>query len=784
LKEIHMATSAVSSSIDVNSIVSQLMQVESQPLTVLQSKEATILSTISAYGTVKGSLSSFQSAVSALSSPSLYTAQSANASDPTVLSASTSLLATGGNYDITVNSLAKSQKLSSAAQASTVSSIGGGGATTISFQFGSISGGTLAGGVYSGASFSADPAQATTSLVIDSSNNSLQGIRDAINRAGLGVKAAIVNDGAPGTPYHLTLTSTATGAASAMKITASGANADPAVAALLGYDPAGSQGFTQTVAAQNASLNIDGQPISSATNAVTDAISGVTLNLAKTGTSTLSLSNNTAPVADAVNALVKAFNDTNSTLKKMTAYDPVNKTGGLLHGDSTIIALQAKLRSTLATALSGTGDNKLTNLTQLGVAFQKDGTLAVNSAKLQTALTDNFSDFASLFTAAGKTTDSLVSFAGSSASSTPGSYDINVTRLATRGSAAGLTRPNGLAGSVAANLTIDATNNQLQVDVDGAGPVAVTLTAGAPYASAAALAAQVEVDINGALTTAGQAGRVTVTESGGKLTIKSAAASATSSLSVTEDPGAPGNTGAASLLGTPAKLSTIVAGVNDQLTVSISGTTSTITLAAGSYTGDTLAQQVQAAINSDATFQQASIAVSASSANGSLTVTSTRYGSTSAINITGGSAFASLFSGSASSTPGVDVAGTINGVAATGSGQFLTGAADQPAAGVKLQVVGGAIGARGKVNFSQGYAYLLNNALDSMLSSTGALASNTDNANRNIADLHKRADTLTVQLTAMEKRYRAQYTALDSMLTNMNQTSQFLTQQLASLSPG
>jgi flagellar hook-associated protein 2 len=237
-------------------------------------------------------------------------------------------------------------------------------------------------------------------------------------------------------------------------------------------------------------------------------------------------------------------------------------------------------------------------------------------------------------------------------------------------------------------------------------------------------------------------------------------------------------------LGTPAKLSTIVAGVNDQLTVSISGTTSTVTLAAGSYTGDTLAQQVQAAINSDATFQKASIAVSASSANGSLTVTSTRYGSTSAINITGGSAFASLFSGSASSNPGSDVAGTINGVAATGSGQFLTGGADGPAAGVKLQVVGGATGARGKVNFSQGYAYLLNKALDSMLSSTGALASNTDNANRNIADLHKRADTLTVQLTAMEKRYRTQYTALDSLLTNMNQTSQYLTQQLAALSPG
>lgn len=767
-------TSAVSSSIDVNSIVTQLMSVESRPLTVLQSKEAAYLSKISAYGSVKGALSSFQSAVNALSSPSLFSAQSATASDPTVLSGSASLLATGGSYDITVNNLAKAQKLSSAGQVSTISTIGAGTATTISFAFGTVSGGALAGGVYSGASFAPDAAHATTSLVIDDSNNSLQGIRDAINRAGVGVKASIVNDGAPGTPYHLTLTSTATGAASSMRISASGG--DPAVAALLDYDPAGTQNFTQTAAGQNASLTVDGLAVSSATNTVTDAIAGVTLNLTKGGgaTTTLTLANNTAPVASAVQALVKSYNDSNSTLKKMTGYDPVTKTGGLLHGDASMIAIQVKLRATLATALSGTGDNKLTNITQLGVNFQKDGTLSVDSGKLQTALDQNFGDFASLFTAAGKASDSLISFAGSSGTSVPGSYAVTTTSLATRGSAAGVTQMNTLAGSVAANLTIDASNNQLMVNVDGGGAIAVTLSPGAPYASAAALATQVAADINAALTAASQAGQVSVTESGGKLTLKSVAGT---SLNVQEN----GNTGAASLLGTPAKLTAIMAGVNDQLTVSISGTSSTVTLAAGTYTGATLAQQVQASINGNSAFLSAAIAVSASSASDVLSVTSTRYGATSGVNITGGSAFASLFSGVATATAGSDVAGTINGVAATGSGQYLTGVGG-PADGIKLLVVGGSAVARGTVNFSQGYAYLLNKAVDAMLSSSGALASNTDNVNKNIADLHKRADNLTVQLTAMEKRYRTQYTALDSMLTKMSQTSTFLTQQLASLS--
>lgn len=768
-------TSAVSSSIDVNSIVTQLMSVESRPLTVLQSREAAYLSKISAYGSVKGALSSFQGAVNTLTSPSLFSAQSTTASDPTVLSGSASLLATSGSYEITVNSLAKAQKLSSAGQVSTISTIGAGTPTTISFQFGTISGGTLAGGMYSGASFAPDAAQAGTSLVIDSSNNSLQGIRDAINRAGIGVKAAIVNDGTPGTPFRLTLTSTATGATSNMRISASGG--DPAVASLLAYDPAGAQNLSQTAAGQNAALTVDGQPISSASNSVTDAIPGVTLNLTKGGgaTTTLSLSNNTAPVASAVQALVKSYNDTNSMLKKMTGYDPVTKTGGLLHGDATIIALQAKLRGTLATALNGTSGNKLTNITQLGVSFQKDGTLTVDSSKLQTALDQNFGDFASLFSAAGKSTDSLISFAGSSATSVPGTYPMTVTSLATRGSASGVTRPSVLAGSSAPNLTIDATNDKVMVAVDGGAAIAVTIPS-TTYADADALATAVQASINSALTGAGQAGQVSVTQSGGKLSIKSAASAAGTGVTVQEN----GNTGAASLLGTPAKLSTITAGVNDQLTVSISGTTSTITLAAGSYTGATLAQQVQAAINGNSTFTSAGIAVSASSANDVLSVMSTRYGATSAVNITGGSAFAALFSGAAASSPGSDVAGTINGVAATGSGQVLTGAGG-PADGVKALVVGGSTGARGNISFSQGYAYLLGKALDSMLSSSGALASNTDNVNKNIADLHKRADTLTVQLTNMEKRYRTQYTALDQMLTRMSQTSTYLTQQLAAI---
>ena len=773
-----ISSPGIGSNLDINGIVSKLMAVESQPLTVLQNKEASYLAKITAYGSVKGALSSFQSAVGALNSSTSFSTTNANASDPSILSASTVGTAALGSYNVTVGNLAQAQSISSAGQASTVSAIGSGTATTISFSFGTISGGSLANGSYSGAAFTPDASVTAKTITIDSSNNSLQGIRDAINKADVGVTASLVNDGAPGTPYHLLLTSTSTGAARSMKISASGG--DAAVASLLNYDPAGTQNFTQTVAAQNASLTVNGLAITSATNSVSDAIAGVTLKLSKPGTTSLSVSNNTSAVANAVQAMVKSFNDTSATLKSFTAYDATTKTAGILQGDSVMQSIQSKLRNTLASALPGLGGNSLSDLTKIGIEFQKDGTLTVDSNKLNTALTDHFSDFAALFTASGAATDSLVNYAGSTSKSQPGSYAITVSQLATQGSAAGTNRPTTLNASTTPNLTIGAGNDHLQVDIDGLGPVSVALTDNT-YADAATLAAQVQTDINNAYTAAGKSGQVTVTANGGKLSITSSSSGANRSVAVIDDPAQAGDTGATSLLGTPDKITTITAGVNDQLTVAVSGTTATVKLAAGDYTGAALATQLQSAINSTSAFQSNGIAVSVSQANDTLTVTSTRYGATSGVNITGGTAFQNLFSGVATAHPGSDVAGTINGVAATGSGQFLSGAAGNAAEGIQVQIAGGSTGSRGTLNFSQGYAYRLNQSLNDLLSSTGPIASDTDNANRNIDDLKTQADEMNIRLTALEKHYRDQFTALDTLISKLQQTSSYLTSELASL---
>src|SRR5690606_10619710 len=251
-----------------------------------------------------------------------------------------------GNYRVNVTQLAQEQILTSGGHTSRTAQIGSGQTTTISFQFGKISGGTLTDGKYTGATFTQDGDEESGTVTIDSSNNSLQGIRDAINAADLGVTATLISDGSD-TPEHLVITSNKTGETSSMKISVDG---DPALQALLGYDPAGTQNLTQTSIAQNAKLTVNGIAITSDTNDVTDAIQGMTLDLKKVGETTLSASVNRSAVKDSINAFVKAYNDLNSQIDTLTAYDPETKKGGLLVGDGTTRTIQESIRRTLTSS--------------------------------------------------------------------------------------------------------------------------------------------------------------------------------------------------------------------------------------------------------------------------------------------------------------------------------------------------------------------------------------------------------------------------------------------------
>ena len=665
-----LSSSGIGSNLDVDSIVTQLMSVERQPLTKLARQEASYQTKLSGFGTLKGALSAFQTAVRGLSDISKFQGVKVSAADATVVSASANSTAVPGSYALKVTQLAQAQKLVAGGVASDIAPVGKG---VISFDFGSITGGAYDAvtGKYTGASFATSGSGVKT-VTIDASNDSLAGIRDAINKAAIGVTATIVNDGS-GTPYRLALSSSATGAATSMKISVADTAPDTGLSALLNHDPAGSQALAQKSTAQNAEFTVDGIAISKATNSVSDVIGGVTLNLLKTNTdpTTVTIARDTAAVTAAVNDFVKAYNEISKNFADATAYNATTKTAAILNGEASVRSMQGQVRAVLSAPVAG-GASAFSRLSEIGVAIQKDGTLAVDATKLGNAISTKFNDFAGLFASVGKSSDSLVSYKGFSSATKPGAYALDVSQLATKGSATG-TAPAG--------LTVDATNDTLEVLLNG---VTATITLSQKtYASAADLAAEVQSKVNGSALFSAPGSAVAVTESGGILSMMS-----------------------------------------------------------------------------------------------------NKYGSASTVSITGGNGQANLNFAATGPTvlTGLDVAGTINGLPATGNGQVLTSGAGSDSAGLAMTVSGGALGARGTVNYSQGYAYQFDTLTTSILGASGSLQSRTDGIAASIKNLTKTQADLSARLAVVEKRYRAQFTALDLTISKMNTTSTFLTQQLTQLS--
>ncbi|UJO98964.1 MAG: flagellar filament capping protein FliD, partial [Nitrosomonas sp.] len=616
-----LSSPGIGSGLDVNGIVSQLMKAESQPLTALDAKEAKQQTRLTAFGTLKGALSSFQSNLVALSDPAKFTAVTANFSDTTLASASASSSAVTGSHSVEIQTLAQAQKLKSANFTNTSAAVGSG---TLTIQF----------GTYNSGAFTLNPDKAAQSIVISPSNSSLSGIRDAINQANAGVTASIVNDG---TGNRLVVASQDTGLSNALKITATdtdGNNTDNAGLSQLVYDAStgGTTNLTQTMAASNATLVIDGISISKASNNITDAIEGVTLNLLKANpgtTSTLNLSRDTAGIQNVVSSFVKSFNDLNKTIVDLSKYDAATKQASILTGDSTVRSIQTRIRSAISDPLTTAGGG-LSMLSEVGISFQSDGTLQFDSSKLSNVLSDPTKDISTLFASVGKTSDSLVSFTSATSDTVNGKYSLNISCVATQGTAI---------GDTAAALTINA-------------------------------------------------------------------------------------------------------GINDSLNLTVDGVNANIKLASGTYTATSLAAEIQSKINGASALSSAGIKVAVSESAGKLAITSNRYGSASAVSITGGNGKSDLF-GTPVETAGVDVAGTINGIAATGSGQTLTGTGESN--GLVLNVTGSSTGDRGEIDFAQGFAAKLNTLVGDMLDGQ-LIDSRIDGINSSIKDIGSQRDALNQRL--------------------------------------
>ena len=396
-----ITSQGVGSNINIAGIVSELMDIERVPLNRLIDQKTSFDAKISSLGSIKSALSAFQTTVTALTTGSSLQANSASSSNTAIVSATGTSGAVAGNYTVSnITQLAQSQKLVAAGQADATAAIGGGTTTTLTIDIGSITGGTFDSGTgtYTGATFTSGGA-GTFDVVIDNTNNTLQGIRDAINTANQGVTATIVNDGDPANPYRLVLSSTNSGADQSIQISVAG---EAAISSLLSHDPSATQNLSETVTAQDAVFEVDGISITKSSNTISDVISGVTLNLNAenpAGSVTVSVSQDTDTAKTAVENFVNAYNDLVEEINKQTDSGYAGGEAGALASDSATRQLLNFVRNELTQAPTGlTGT--FANLTSIGVSFQRDGTLELDESILSDAINDDNDSVAELFSAA------------------------------------------------------------------------------------------------------------------------------------------------------------------------------------------------------------------------------------------------------------------------------------------------------------------------------------------------------------------------------------------------
>ncbi|MBT9507688.1 flagellar filament capping protein FliD [Rhodoferax sp.] len=363
-----MAISApgVGSGLDVNSIVTQLVAIEKQPLQALQAKASTFQSQLSLYSKVKSQTSALGDAAAVLAGATGWSTQKAVSSNPAAVGVTAGSAAVAAALTIEVQQLARAQSVASVGVATGVA-VGSSGSLNIELG-----------------SWSDDPVPVftpgTSVQVAIGAADTVATIASKINAAGAGVTATVLRDG---TNERLVIRSNSSGVAAGFRLNVP---ADPGLTALGLTNPSDGVGFVGQTAL-DAKVKVNGVSVQSATNKMTDVIPGVTLQLnqATVAPVEITVANDLEATQKNIQTFVDAYNALNQTLADATKYDAATKKAGLLQSDSTTVGLQNALRSILGSSSVG---STMTRLSDAGLERQTDGSLKVNSTKLTSALQD------------------------------------------------------------------------------------------------------------------------------------------------------------------------------------------------------------------------------------------------------------------------------------------------------------------------------------------------------------------------------------------------------------
>ena len=374
--------SGVGSGIDFSVIRDAIINQRTRPVTQLQNRVSDYNNRIDALKQLNTALATLSTASEALTNRDLGSGRGATTGDATIITASATSSADLASYDINVTRLATNLAQASRSFSSTSATVLANGATTATFEL-------RKGGAATG-----------TAITIDSSNNALTGLRDAINAANAGVTASIVDVNGDGTGQQLVLSSKESGASGRVELvetTVTGTLTDLNIRSL--NPPDGD------VAKLDASLTVNGLAITRSTNTVADAITGVTLTLKKAGATTVGVTQST-DIENKLRSFINAYNAIQDAIGGQYKKDSQNRPTGILAGDSALRNVQRQLRDATNIISSANGGD-FTALSDLGITKSDTGTLSLDSAVFNERLKSNPDDVKALLFGAADAQEGL-----------------------------------------------------------------------------------------------------------------------------------------------------------------------------------------------------------------------------------------------------------------------------------------------------------------------------------------------------------------------------------------
>ncbi|WP_045860445.1 flagellar filament capping protein FliD [Teredinibacter purpureus] len=530
----------VGSGIDTPGLTKQLTEIErAAPQQRIDSAREKAETQISDYGLLSSAMATLQDAATVLSDPEGMYSKTASYTDSSALvplELDTDVQA--GTYNFEVTAIAKSQSLTSTTFTNTTDAVGEG---TLTFSFGNVTA-DVDGEM---TAFVQDFEEDSIDVVIDSTNNSLEGLRDAINAKDFGVQATIVNSGS-GYVLQINAESGATNELEIKVVETSGASTDTDDSDLSRFafnmDAVDASQLTQNQGGQDAALTINGLDVTRETNTIDDIVDGLKFDLLKESpgeTITVTVSEDKAFAEQNVRDFVEAFNLFLEAIEPAVGtYEQDNEEGdaetitGSLANDSLANSIISRIRSVISSAIPGLADSGFTSLGAIGLRTELDGTMSIDEDAFSKAFEKDFESVQNLFAPLTATSDSDIYINSYNDSTTAGEYDVVITTPPARGYYTG--------GALTADFTTPgfspgADVYTFTVDVNGTESAALAIPA-AVYATESDLATAMQTLINADTNLADNGAAVTVTYNSGtnNFDIASTAYGASSIVSITD----------------------------------------------------------------------------------------------------------------------------------------------------------------------------------------------------------------------------------------------------------